>query len=320
VAEWRGGFRTVPIERLALRSLAVGLLVLAVCFSNLGPAPIGRGLATLMGRPQAPPPRPRVQVAAAGARSSHHELESFIPADASLVVALSDSAVLQQVLTSSGLDAGSKLAALEKCQIGVPGARMILAARKDQATRMVVLRAAGVTDPRNLYCLVGILGSDRLKLRFLSDKPPVRFEVEGLTARSLKFEAVDEQTVVAVEGGWQGGPIKKLFSPDGLTEEPPLAAALARVDRGASLWSATAADTGKGHWDLALDARAEGLSYKVRGSSVPPSGEAEKAELEMHLPLAFASALPAAALEQGLRSVVAAVAAMGSPPPTAARP
>ena len=57
---------------------------------------------------------------------------------------------------------------------------------------MVVVRAPGITDQRNLYCLVGVLGKDRLDLRITSDSAPLRFEVEGLLPGPLKFEAIDD--------------------------------------------------------------------------------------------------------------------------------
>jgi hypothetical protein len=319
VAEWRGR-SAGPLDRLAVRCLALGLVVLAVAFSTLGPREVGRRLAALVGYPRARPAVPRgTPQGPAPARSRERELDALIPADATLVVALSDSALLQPLLASSGMDASSKLAALDKCQIGVQGARMVVATRGDAPTRLVAVRATGVTDPRNLYCLVGVLGNDRLKLRFTSDKAPVKFEVEGLLARTLKFEAVDGETVVAVEGGWQDGAMKKLFAADASHGEGPLAAPLERVDRGASLWSASVTDGAGGRWDLALDAHVDGTTYKLRGSSVPPSGEDNRAEIEARVPLAFASALPAAALKQGIGGVVAAVAATGhtvaAPPP-----
>ena len=79
---------------------------------------------------------------------------------------------------------------------------------------------------------------------------------------------------------------------------------MARVDRGASLWSAALFRTAEGPWDLALDARMQGEHLRLRGSSIPPSGEANKAVVETRVPLSFASALPGAALGQGLRGLL----------------
>ena len=255
------------------------------------------------------------------ASAARHELESFIPADASLVVALSDAAVLEPLLARTGVDTDKKLAALEKCQIQTDSARVLIVAR-DSGTRLVVLRAQGITDPRNLYCLVGFLGSDRLKLRFTSEKAPVRFEVDGLLGRTLKFEAVDARTVVTADGTWGDSLQKKLFSEGGSRAEGPLGAVLARVDRGARLWAGGLIKTDKGTWDLALDARLEGTEVKLRGSSIPPSGESDKAELDLRVPRAFAAALPEGALREGMRGVLTVIASAGAgwttPPATVA--
>ena len=187
----------------------------------------------------------------------------------------------------------------------VDKARLLVAAR-DPDTRLIVVRAPGVTDPRNLYCLAGFLGSERLKLRFTSDKAPVRFEVDGLVPRTLRFTAIDEQTVLAAEGAWAQPAARKPIDPATATvETAPLAAVMARVDRGASLWSAAVFKTPQGPWDLALDARMQGEHLRLRGSSIPPSGEANKAVVETRVPLSFASALPGAALGQGLRGLLA---------------
>jgi hypothetical protein len=303
-----GADRLAPLRRFGLRSLAVGLVVLGVSMSTLGPRRIGRDLLRLVRQEStAPAPAPIAGPGPSPRAAASHELESFIPADASLVLALSDSAVMQQLLAAGGVDTASKLAALEKCQIALRGALVVMAARAP-TTRMVVVRAAGVTDPRNLYCLVGFLGSDRLKLRFTSDKAPVRFDVEGLMPRTLSFVAVDDRTVVAADAAWQDTIDKKLFAEG--QAHGPLGAVIERIDRGASLWCATSAETDKGRWDLALDARFETSSFKLRASSTSPSGE--KAELEMRVPLTFAAALPQGALKDGIRGVVSVIAATGA--------
>ena len=306
-------------DRFALRSLAIALVVLSVSVSNLGPRRVGAALTTLVRseKSAATEAVPKVEPAAAPASSPRHELEGFIPADARMVVALSDSAILQQFLGANGADAKKSLAALEKCQITMERARVLIAAR-DAGTRMMVVRAAGITDPRNLYCLVGFLGNDRLSLRFTNDKAPVGFEVQGLANRALKFNAIDDHTVVAIDGAWGAAADKKLFT-EGGAAEGPLAAVLARVDRGASLWSASVSQTEQGAWDLAIDARFEGTRCKLRSSSIPPSGSADEARGELNVPLGFALALPAGAFNDGIRGLVAAITATGAGPATKAR-
>src|SRR5687767_2997852 len=101
------------LDRLALRSLALGLVVLAVTLSNLGARRVGTGLMSVL-RPQdavAPPPKP-AGPPPVPRPAPRHELEAFIPVDARMVLALSDSAVMQQFLVALGPDAKKKLAAL----------------------------------------------------------------------------------------------------------------------------------------------------------------------------------------------------------------
>ena len=325
------GGRPAFLARLALRALAVGLVVLAVSLSNLGPRAVGANLLGLVRPRPSERPTPAAPAARPPARppaspvASRHELEPFIPADATGVVALSDSAAMGQLLATSGADTADKVAALQKCQILMGSARVLIASR-DRQTRLIVVRAPGVTDPRNLYCLAGVLGSERLRLRFSSDKAPVRFEVEGVVPRPLRFAAADDRTVVAIDGPWGDAAERKLFA-GGEAATGPLADALARVDRGASLWSASVFATEKGAWDLALDARFDGGHLRVRASSIPPAGSAEKAEVETRVPLAFVSALPAKFLQDGVRGMIALLASAGktpsppaTPPTKAARP
>jgi hypothetical protein len=307
------------LDRFAARSLSLALVVLAVSLCNVGPRRIGAGLIEIVR-----PDRSAAETAAAlpaepapAPGTPRHELEPFIPADANLVVALSDSAIMQQFLGVNGTDTKKTLAALEKCQIAISRARVLIAAR-DATTRMMVVRADGITDPRNLYCLVGFLGKDRLAVRFTNDKAPVTFDVEGLAARPLTFKAIDERTVVAAEGGWAAGATKLLYPPGAATVEGPLGPVLARIDRSVSLWSGSVRQTPGGVWDLALAARFAGSRFDLSASSVPPSGKADKAEAELHVPLTFAQALPAGALNEGIRGLMAAIAAIG-PGPVPAR-
>jgi hypothetical protein len=302
------------VDRLALRSLALALLVLAVSLSNLGARRVGAGLLALL-RPaeKAAAPVVKPMAPAVPRPPPRHELEPFIPADARLVLALSDSAVMQQFLAAMGDDAKKKLAALEKCQILIKDA-LVLIATRDPATRLIAVRAAGITDPRNLYCLVGFLGN-QLSLRFTSDKAPVGFEVEGLLPRPMKFKAVDDRTVVMTEGTWADAAGRAPAS-GSAADGGPLNAVLGRIDRSASIWSASVSSSaGTAGWDLAFDARFEGEQVKVHGSSTPPSGAGDRAELDVRVPLAFASALPAGALHDGLRSLLAAITAVPAADP-----
>ena len=89
----------IAIERFGLRSVLVGLLVLAVSLANLGPRRVAGNLAALV-RPRPSettlvpaPAKPKGTPLPVVPAESRHELEPFIPADAHSVVALSDPAV-----------------------------------------------------------------------------------------------------------------------------------------------------------------------------------------------------------------------------------
>jgi hypothetical protein len=309
-----------PLDRLSLRALLLGLLVLAVSFGSLGPRQVGRHLLRLV--PGRKATAPGVQATgpapAPGSPSRRHDLESFIPADATLVAAASGSKAVQALLEAHHLDAHNRLTALEKCQIPIDSALVLLAAR-DRHTRLIVVRAPGITEVRNLYCLIGALGNGHVNLRFTSDRSPVRFDVEGLFAQTLRFVAVDDRTLVMSDGTWGTAADKKLFPPGADGAEGPLGAALDRIDRSANVWAASVAPPGASAWDLALEVRVEGTRLRLRATSTPPSGPTDRAELEMTVPSTFAAALPEAALEGGIRGVIAALTATGggfSGPPT----
>jgi hypothetical protein len=303
-----GGTDVTPASafvRLALRALAVALVVLGTSLSTLGPRQVRAHLAGLvpsLGRaplPAAPPPAPE---------AVREGLEPFIPADATLVVSLAGSQAMEQLLAAHGVDTREKLAALAKCKIEVERARVLIAARGD-GQRQVVVRARGLTDERNLYCLMGVLGNDRVQIHFVGKDAPGAFEVRGLIAKPLTFHPVDDETIATDEAWRQGA--KKMFAngPTGKADGR-LTTVLSRVDRAAAVWSASVTETTTGAWDLALDARVDGPDFKLRGTSLSPTGEA--AEVSLRVPLAFASALPEGALAHGVRGVVAAVAATGA--------
>jgi hypothetical protein len=233
-------------------------------------------------------------------------------------VALSDARLAQQFLIPDGLDSKRTIAALEKCQISIDHAALLIATRGNDA-RLVALRAPGITDQRNLYCLVGFLGGDRLRVRVTSDSGPLRFDVEGLPSGPLKFKAIADGTILAAEGAWADAADKPKPASDKTASEKPagdksasLTEVLARVDRGASLWSASIAGNEQHRWDLALDARFDGPDFKLRGSSIPPSGPDDRAELQLRLPAAFTSALPPGTLRDAFRSTLTALAALAA--------
>jgi hypothetical protein len=322
LAERRTSARFPLLDRFALRTMSLAVVVLGVSLGTLGPRRVGSELTWFVRRPPPAAPSP---TAPPGARSptapARNELESFIPPDARLVVALSDARLAERFLTADGLDSKRTIAALEKCQISVDRAALLIATRGHDA-RLVALRAPGITDQRNLYCLVGFLGGDRLRVRVTSDSGPLRFEVDGLPSGPLKFKAIDDGTILAAEGAWadaadkpatKAAPGKPSDKPASTSDKPPgnqpapLAAVLDRVDRGASLWSASVAGTDQHRWDLALDARFDGPDFKLRGSSIPPSGPGDRAEIQLRLPAAFTSALPAGTLRDALRSALTAL-------------
>jgi len=146
--------------------------------------------------------------------------------------------------------------------------------------------------------------------------------VNGFLSRSMTFRLLDPATVIATDEAWQNTADKKLFPAGDDAVEGRLALPLARVDRSATLWSASVAETPRGTWDLALHARVEGNLFKLQGSSIPPSGDGDRAEIAVSVPLGFASALPEGAVALGMRGVVAAVVATAAllPAPSKAMP
>jgi hypothetical protein len=319
-----------PLERFALRTLVVGLTVLSVSLATRGPRRIGADLhRVLRGQVVEAPAPPAGTTPASPARAApppppapraRHELEPFIPADARMVVALSDPGSLKRLFALVGADTNKRLSALDTCQIPLARARVLIAVR-DRKTRMIVVRSPGVVDKRNLYCLVGFLGSDKLSLRFTGGKGPVRFEIDGFLPRALKFESVDDQTIVASDPAWRDTVDQKLFGPPP-TATPAagveLARVLERVDRGANLWAAGVVDGAPGPWDFALEGRADGPDFILRASSRPPSGP-EEARFELRVPAKFSAALPEGAIDAGLRALLAVLAVAG-PSPSPARP
>jgi hypothetical protein len=316
----RGSAPSASRIRFSLRSLAIALLVLGVSLGELGPRRLVQNLSGLFGRIYSSPKTtssPRVPSSQPVAR---HGLEMFIPADATLAVGLAGSAAMEQLLAAFGIDTRDKLVALATCKIDLENARVLIAARG--TSHMIVLRAPGISDERNLYCLVGVMGSDRLQIRSEGTGASKTILVKGFLAQPWSFHVLDPTTVIATDQAWLATADKKMFSAGSDTAQGRLALPLQRLDRAATLWVASVADTARGAWDLALDARQEGSLFKLQGSSNLSSAEGDRAEIALRVPLAFASALPAGALGQGIRGVVAAVSAAGVslPAPSPAAP
>jgi hypothetical protein len=318
----RGAAPSASRTRFALRSLALALLVLGVSLGDLGPRRVGQSFGELIGRirgkPEATPaPKPTPAPALSPSRVvlsqpiARDGLEAFIPADASLAVGLAGSEAMGQLLAAFGIDTREKVTALATCKIDLGSARVLIAAR-GSGTHMIVVRAPGITDERNLYCLVGVMGSDRMQISPQAAGVSKSYLVKGFLSRPLSFQVLDPMTVIATDEGWRATADKKLFSAGADTAEGRLAPPLDRIDRGATLWSVSVDDTAQGPWDLALDARLEENMFKLQGSSIPPSGDGDRAEIAVRVPLAFASALPGGALAQGIRGLVAAVVATGA--------
>jgi hypothetical protein len=318
----RGAAPSASRTRFALRSLALALLVLGVSLGDLGPRRVGQSFGELIGRIRGkseptPAPKPTPAPALSPSRVvlsqpiARDGLEAFIPADASLAVGLAGSEAMGQLLAAFGIDTREKVTALATCKIDLGSARVLIAAR-GSGTHMIVVRAPGITDERNLYCLVGVMGSDRMQISPQAAGASKSYLVKGFLSRPLSFQVLDSTTVIATDEGWRATADKKLFSAGADTAEGRLAPPLDRIDRGATLWSVSVDDTPQGPWDLALDARLEGNTFKLQGSSIPPSGAGDRAEIAVRVPLAFASALPGGALAQGIRGLVAAVVATGA--------
>ena len=297
-------------SRFALRSLAVALLVLAVSLGDLGPKRVGQNLRALVARMRAKPAA-KPGLVPFPAQAKFHGLESFIPADATLAVGLAGSAAMEQLLGAHGIDTRAKLAALATCKIDFANARILVAARGGE-TQKIVVRAPGIGDERNLYCLVGVMGAEHLQLR--SDGGTRTVQVSGLRARPLIFRLLDSMTLIATDADWHDTADQKLFADDLATAQGKLALPLLRVDRTTPLWVVSVDETGQGSWDLAIDSRQEGDLFKLQGSATPPSGEGDRAQFSVRVPLAFASALPESAVALGIRGVVAAIAATSALP------
>lgn len=308
LAEARASARAVaPFTgrtRLGLRTLAVALLVLAASLAALGPKRALEHVTQLVARLHV---RPSPTKATLPPPAVPFGLEPLIPADASLAVGLAGPAVMQR-LAAYGVDTRERLAALATCKIDFANARVLIAAR-GTGTRMIVVRAPGITDARNLYCLVGVLGPDRVQVGTeVSDGGRI-LHVKGWSAQPLTFRVLDDSTMIATDPSWQATAAKKLFADEPDASKGRLAVPLGRVRLVAPLWIAGVTETPEGTWDLAIDASQEGNRFKLKGNVTPPSGEEDRADVSASVPLTFAAALPEAAMALGIRGAITAIAA-----------
>ncbi|HEY0705908.1 MAG TPA: hypothetical protein VGG33_03885, partial [Polyangia bacterium] len=307
-------------DRFAVRAGTVSLLALVATLANVGPRTAGERVYALVKSWSTPKPAEKPKEPAllpvTPKTPARHELESFIPADAGLVVALSGPAMLGHLLTQQSGQVKNGLEALGKCQIGVDRARVLIAA-KNHDTRMIVVRAPGITDQRNLYCVVGILGSGNVALRITNERSPLRFEVTGLMARPMKFEGVDGETVVMVDEGWAASANKKLFV-GADSAQGPLGPIIGKADRGASLWSAALGQTETGPVDLIFEASPRDSLLHMHASAANPAGTEPRAEFTARVPVGFVNALPAAALTQGIGGLLKIASALAGGLPAAA--
>jgi hypothetical protein len=297
--------------RFALRSLAVAGVVLAVSLGNLGPK---RSLAQVRAliAPQ------RVHTAVKGKDlpppMTPFGLEPFIPADASLAVGLSGSAAMQLLFATQGVDIREKLTALATCKIDFANARVLIASR-GTGSHLIVVRAPGIAEDRNLYCLVGVMGEGRVQVASDGSQGSKVLHVKGWSSQPLTFRMLDEMTMIATDQAWQATAAKKLLASDGETPPGPLAAPLGRVQVATPLWIAGVNVTAQGTWDLAVDTRQEGNTLKLQGSATPPAGESDRAQISVTVPLPFAAALPESAVTVAIRGVMTALAAAAASPP-----
>lgn len=314
LAEARAAARAAALfsgrTRFGLRSLAVACVVLAVSLGNLGPV-------RLLAQVRAPFTRRQVHTEVKGkevpAPVTAFGLEPFIPADASLAIGLSGSVAMQRLFAAYGIDTREKLAALATCKIDFVNARVLIASR-GVGNHLIAVRAPGIAEDRNLYCLVGVMGPDRVLVTTDGPQGPRVLQVKGWSSQPLTFRMLDETTMIATDQAWQGTASKKLLAVDGDAAPGPLAAPLGRVQLTAPLWIAGVNGTLQGTWDLALDARQEGNTFKVQGSATPPGGDGDRALISISAPLPFVSALPESAVTLGIRNVMKALAVAVSSP------
>lgn len=312
--------------RLLWRCFAVNALLAASAIVSLGPQGAWsrardhlpkRELARAPAAPAAPvaPAPPPLKPVAPG-----DGLEAFVPGDATWALRLSGVQALQSMLAANGSDGHEKLEALKKCHIDLSSADVVVAARKPGEV-MALVRAPGLSDQGNLYCLVGALGNERLVLRFETNGPSPRFSATGLVPdATVTFAEITANTLLMVAPSWKdiveqrfagkGAPLR-----EGLLSEP-----FSRIDRKANVWAVGVAESNEGARDIAMNANIENAALMVHATAVPAAGRTQMAKLELTLPLDFVRTLPETAWLQGAKGVFEAVlnktpAQAGAPAP-----
>ncbi|MDX2019488.1 MAG: hypothetical protein SF187_04555 [Deltaproteobacteria bacterium] len=316
-----GGF-----ARLLWRCFAVNALLAASAVASLGPqgawtrvsdhlprrsvAPTSAPAAPAL--PPTPPPPPDKPVAPGDG------LEAFVPGDATWALRVAGIEALQGFF--DGSEAQERLVALKKCHIDLTTAEVAVAARKPGEV-MAIVRAAGISDQGNLYCVVGALGNERLVLHFDAAAPRPRFSATGLVPdATVTFAEIAPNTLLMAAPSWSTL-VEQRFAGKGTPlREGVLAEPFSRVDRKAGVWAVSVAETPDGPRDIAMQANMVGGGLNVHATAVPPAGRDHMAKLELTLPLAFVRAVSQKALWQGAKGVWDALAADASGPPAPVPP
>ena len=247
-------------------------------------------------------------------------LEAFVPGDAIWALRLSGVQALQSMLAANGGDGHGKLEALKKCHIDLSSADVVVAARKPGEV-MAIVRAPGLSDQGNLYCLVGALGNEQLVLRFDTNAAQPRFSATGLVPdATVTFAEITTNTLLMVAPSWKdlveqrfagkGAPMR-----EGLLSEP-----FSRIDNKANVWAVGVAESDEGARDIAMNANVENAALMVHATAVPAAGRLQMAKLELTLPVDFLRTLPQNAWWHGARGVFEAVLNNAPAPAPAAAP
>lgn len=318
-----GGF-----TRLLWRCFAVNALLAASAVASLGPhgawlrvsehlpqrsSPVPVVPAT-PAAPALPPPPPDKPVAPGDG------LEAFIPADATWAVRLSGLEALQGLL--DGRDAQERLLALKKCHIDLVAAEVAVAARKPGEV-MAIVRAPGISDQGNLYCVVGALGNERLVLHFDATAPRPRFTATGLVPEAtVTFWEIAPNTLLMAAPSWTTLVEQRFAGKGAPLREGVLAEPFSRVDRKAGVWAVSVVETPDGPRDVAMHANVDAGGLHVHSTAVPPSGRDHMAKVEVTVPMPFVRTLPQKALWQGAKGMWEAISneAVAQPPSEAIAP
>jgi len=307
------------VTRLLWRCFAVNALLAAGAIVSLGPQGAwSRARFHLPQRkvavapvspapPVAPAPSPSKPVAPGDG------LEAFVPGDATWALRLSGVQALQSLLAANGSDGHEKLEALRKCHIELDSAEVVVAARKP-GELMALVRAPGLSDQGNLYCLVGALGNERLVLHFEPNAPRPRFTATGLVPdATVTFVEVTANTLLMVGPAWKDLVEQRFAGKGAPLREGLLAEPISRIDRKANVWAVGVSESDEGARDIAMNANVENATLIVHATAVPAAGRTQMAKLELTLPLDFVRALPQRAWWQGAEGVFEAVLNKASP-------